>query len=105
MGKYYGNVGYGISEEVKPGVWKNKIITKAHKGDVLRNLSSRQRSSGNLNDDVEISNEISILADPFANENFSNIKFVEYMGARWKVTKVDVQPPRLILSLGGVYND
>jgi hypothetical protein len=59
---------------------------------------------GTLNDNINMSNEISIVADPFANENFQSIKYIEYMGTLWRVNNVDVQYPRLILRMGGVYN-
>ena len=46
----------------------------------------------------------SIIADPFAYQNFHAMRYIEWMGAKWKITKVNVQSPRLILSVGGVYN-
>ena len=64
----------------------------------------RPQGAETVNDNVVISNQISIIADPFAMSNFHNIKYVEYMGTRWKITSVDVQYPRLLLTLGGVYN-
>lgn len=103
MAKYYGKIGYAITEEIKPGVWKKRIIERNYFGDVIRN-TRRLQSSGNLNDDITVSNEISIIADPFANENFHLILYVEFMGTKWKVSNVDVQFPRLILTIGEVYN-
>ena len=103
MAKYYGKIGYATSEEVKPGVWKKRITEREYFGDVYRNTRKLQ-SSGNQNDNITISNEISIVADPFAYENFHAIRYAEFMGSKWKVTSVDVQYPRLILSLGEVYN-
>lgn len=103
MAKYYGTVGYGVPTEVRPGIWKDEIVERKYYGDVIRN-NRRLESSGQVNDDINISNEISILADPYANENFHLIKYVEFMGAKWKVSNVTVQIPRLILSVGGVYN-
>lgn len=102
--KYYGKIGYVDSVETSPGVWKeSKVIERLYTGDIIRN--TRRRDSGeNLNDDVNISNEISIVADSFANQNFHLLRYAEWMGTRWKITNIDVQPPRLILSLGGVYN-
>lgn len=103
MAKYYGKIGYAITEEVKPGVWKKKVTEREYYGDVTRN-SRRLQSSGNLNDNIVVSNEISIVADPFANENFHLMLYVEFMGARWKISNVEVQYPRLILTIGEVYN-
>lgn len=104
MAKFFGKVGYGIQVEVVLGVWEDSIVEKEYSGDILRNSRKLVTASGTLNDDVKVSNEISILADPFANANFHSIKFIEYMGIKWEVDSVEVQYPRLILSMGGVYN-
>lgn len=104
MAKYYGKIGYATSEEVKPGVWKKRITEQEYFGDVIRN-TRRLQSSGNLNDNIIVSNEISIVADPFANENFHSMLYVEFMGAKWKISNVEVQYPRLILTIGEVYNN
>ena len=103
MAKYCGNIGFGTTSEVKPGVWKETITEREYFGDVLRN-TRRLQASGNLNDNIVVSDEISIVADPFATENFHTIKYIEYMGAKWKVSNVEVQYPRLMLTIGEVYN-
>lgn len=105
MGKYYGKIGYSITEEIKPGVWKEVATEKEYYGELLRNTSRRYEGGGQqVNENIVISNNISILADPFAYENFAHIKYAEYMGTKWIVTNVEVQYPRLLLTLGGVYN-
>ena len=103
MAKFYGSVGYAVSEETVPGVWEERIVEHSYYGDVIRN-NRKLQSSSQLNDNIVVSNEISILSDPFANENFHSMRYVEFMGAKWKVTSVEVQYPRLILTVGGVYN-
>lgn len=103
MNKFYGKIGYAISEETVPGVWVERIIERSYYGDVIRNIR-RLQSSENLNDDINVSNEISIVADAFANQNFHSMRYVEYMGTKWKVSSIEVKYPRLILSIGGVYN-
>ena len=103
MAKFYGAIGYTVTEETKPGVWMDKITERMYFGDLVRN-TRRLQSSDKLNDDINVANEISIIADPFANENFHSMKYVEFMGAKWKITNVEVQYPRLILTVGGVYN-
>lgn len=103
MAKFYGKIGYGINTETKPGVWKDVITEREYFGDVIRN-TRQLASSETLNDDINIRNEISIVADPFAYENFHAMRYVDFMGASWKITNVEVQRPRLILSIGGVYN-
>lgn len=104
MAKFYGVIGYAVSEEVDPGIWEDRIIEREYSGDLVRNTSQWSASSDSTIDDLNISNQISIIADPYANEHFYSMKYVEFMGAKWKITKVDVQRPRLILTVGGVYN-
>ena len=103
MAKFYGKIGYGVTSEIRPGVWDETITERPYYGDVNK-LSRRLESSDKVIDDITISNEISILADPFAYENFHTMKYVEYMGAKWKINKVEVRFPRLILVTGGLYN-
>lgn len=103
MAKFYGPIGYAESVEVKPGVWEDRITERMYFGDLVRN-NRRLQSSETLNDDINISNKVSIVADPFAEQNFHLMKYVEFMGARWKITNVEVEHHRLVLSVGGVYN-
>ena len=103
MAKFYGVIGYAVTEETKPGVWAEKVIEHMYYGDLTRN-TRRLQPAEQLNDNINVANEISIVADPFANENFHSMRYVEFMGAKWKVISVEVQYPRLILTMGGVYN-
>lgn len=103
MAKFYGAIGYSVTEETNPGVWEEKITEHFYYGELIRNTRKLQ-STDQLNDNINVANEISIIADPFANENFHSMKYVEFMGAKWKITSVEVQFPRLILTVGGVYN-
>lgn len=104
MAKWFGKIGYASTAETMPGVWEETIVEREYYGDVLRN-SRRLQSTDKVNDDVNIANQISIVADPYANENFHAMRYVEFMGAKWKVTDVEVQYPRLVLTLGGVFNE
>ena len=104
MAKWYGKIGYAETKETKPGVWEEVIIERNYYGDLIRN-TRRLEPSSQVNDNINIANEISILADPFANENFYMMRYVTFMGAKWKVSNVQVQYPRLILTVGGLYND
>ncbi len=103
MGKWFGKIGFGIDKVVRPGVFKKEIVEKEYYGDIVRN-NRRLQPTEYVNDDITISNEFSILADPFASQNFHSMLYIEYMGAKWKISSVDVQFPRLILSIGGIYN-
>lgn len=103
MAKFYGNIGYIKTEEVEPGYWEEKVTERPYYGDITRN-TSRFQSSGGVNDNIEVNNNISIVADPYANQNFRYMRYVEFMGAKWKITNAEVQYPRILLTLGGVYN-
>lgn len=103
MAKFFGAIGYAVTSETKPGVYEEQIIEREYFGDVNRNIRKLENSE-HLNDDINISNEISIVSDPFANENFYSMRYAEFMGTKWKITSVEVKYPRLILTLGGVYN-
>jgi hypothetical protein len=101
--KFFGKIGYGHSVDNQNGVWEDVITEKKYYGDVVR--PSRRLATGQeVNSDLTVSNTISIVADAFASENFFAIRYVEWAGALWTVTNVEVQSPRLILWLGGVYN-
>lgn len=103
MAKFYGAIGYAVTEETAPGVWEERITERMYYGELVRNTRKLQ-AADQLNDNINVANEISILADPFAYENFHSMRYVEFMGAKWKVSNVEVQYPRLILTVGGVYN-
>ena len=103
MAKFFGKIGYAETIETTPGVWEEKITEREYFGDLIRNTRSLQ-SGEQLNDDINISNEISIVADPFAYENFHSMRYVEFMNAKWKISSIEVQYPRLILSVGSLYN-
>ena len=105
MAKFYGLVGYveATESETSPGVWTDVATEQYYKGDVIRDTRRWEVGKG-LNDDLTISNQISIVADAFAYQNFSTMRYVKWMGVSWKILSIDVQRPRLILTLGKVYN-
>lgn len=104
MSRYYGTVGYAAWVERTPGDWVEEITTRQYYGDFL-SISSRSNETENINDDIQIENSISIVADPFAYENFAFIRYATIGHMKWKVRSVEVNRPRLILSLGGVYHE
>ena len=103
MAKFYGNIGFAETVETEPGVWVEEMTVCPYYGDLVRN-TRRLENSGGVNDNVNISNDISIIADPYANHNFHSIRYIEFMGVKWKVSNIEVRYPRLILTIGGVYN-
>ena len=103
MSKFYGPIGYITQKEISPGVWDEVVVERSYRGDITRN-NRRWESSEYKNDNLTISNQLSIIADPFLYENSSTIRYVSWLGVRWKVTNIEIQRPRLILTLGEVYN-
>lgn len=103
MAKFYGIIGYAESKETSPGVWKDEITENLYSGDVLQN-TRRLQAGDNLNDNLTVDNRISVVADAFATKNFHAMRYIIWMGACWRITKVDAQRPRLILTIGGVYD-
>lgn len=104
--KFSGNVGYCVSQEGtgdREGIWEDVVVERHYYGDVLQN-TQRWEQGMDILDDAKLTNKISIMADAVLFEHFSTLKYVEWMGARWKVTSIEVLRPRLILTLGGVYN-
>ena len=103
MAKFYGVIGYIETVEVEPGIWKEQIVERQYYYDLTRN-TARFQPSGGVNDDINVANSISVIADPYANENFHHMRYVEFMGGKWEITNVEVNYPRLILTIGGLYN-
>lgn len=106
MARFSGKVGYGKSVETPAdiGVFVDEMTEYDYYGDVVRSNQNLQESQGKLNDDITVSNSISIVADEYAIDNFIFIKYVMWSGIRWRVSSVEFKRPRLILTLGGVYN-
>ena len=92
MARFYGRIGYGESVETAPGVWVDQIVERSYFGDVIRNARNL-REGENLNPDLSVQNSISIVADAYANEHFFAIRYVEWAGALWTVSSVEVKAP------------
>lgn len=104
MSKWYGKVGYAVNVETQPGYWEDTIVEHEYFGDTEGNRWKRQPSSDSANDNVNMTTDISIVADAYAIEHCSNIVYAELMGTKWKVSDVRPRFPRLVLTLGGVWN-
>lgn len=105
MNRFCGEIGYGNSVETPSGsgVYRDTITERVYRGDVLRN-TRRLEETDKINPDVVVGNSISIVADAHAIENFMDIRYIKWEGKLWTVTSVEVRSPRLILSLGSIYN-
>lgn len=105
MAKWFGKIGFeGGTAETEPSVFTEQMVERDYYGDVLEWGRQMQAGDG-VNDDIVFQNRLSILADPFANENFGSMRYAEFGGVKWKVSDVKVQYPRLILSFGGIWHD
>ena len=104
MNKWFGKIGYISQEQTAPSVWKPKETVREYSGDIMRNTSSWRNNTDSTNDDLSIDVQLSIVADPFAYQHFTSMKWVELYDARWKITKIEPKYPRLILTVGGVWN-
>lgn len=105
MAKYSGQIGFAtcIEDPAGSGIWKNDVVEKLYRGDIL-NTTVRNQQGKEINDDVKLTNRFSIVADPFAIFHSNEIVYAEYMGVKWTVSSIEIQRPRLILTIGGAYN-
>lgn len=108
MAKFYGKIGYTDTVETDPvnhpGVFREVVLDeRPYYGDILAN-NKRFEKGEHLNDDLNVRNEISILADPFAFENFAKLRYLYWNGTKWKITDVKLAYPRMVLTIGGIYN-
>lgn len=104
MAKYYGKIGYIRTAETAPSVYTEQIVERPYYGDVIRNVRRWQNQSEGVNDDILINNSISIVADPYAYQNYPYMKYCWWNGTAWKVSDISIEYPRIIVNLGGVYN-
>lgn len=103
MTRWYGKVGFIHTELTAPGVYEEVATERNYYGSILKN-NRRWQAGMNLNDDILISNQISIICDSYIQENSQYIRYVEFMGALWKIQSLEIEYPRLVLTLGGLYN-
>lgn len=101
--RFAGKVGFADTKDTSPGVWEETFVEKQYYGDVLSAPRRLDASQDTTNYDVNVSNRISIVADPFARTHYFAIRYVYWQGAAWKVSSVEIQYPRLILSIGGLW--
>ena len=103
MAKFYGTIGYVTQRQVSPGIYEEDVVERPYRGDVTQDMR-RWETTENRNDNLLLSNRLSIIADMFAYENLSTIRYVVWHGVKWKVTNVEILRPRLLLTMAEVYN-
>lgn len=102
--RWYGKIGFGVTKETYKGVWKSEIEEREYYGNIISVRQSKENQSNSTNDNIRINSKISIIDDGYISVNCASIRYVEFMGALWKVTEVTPEYPRLVLTLGGVYD-
>lgn len=103
MAKFYGKIGFVETREEKPGVWVEVTHEKPYAGDLIR-LNRLLQNNGEVNSSLNLSNSISILADPYAIDNMYAMRYIVFSDAKWKITNIEVNFPRINLTIGGLYN-
>lgn len=103
MAKFFGKIGFSKTIETAPGVFEDLVDPREYYGDVERQ-GRRWENSESINDDLVVNNYVSVLADDFAYENIGNMKWVEFLGSKWKIKSVEMEYPRIKITLGGVWN-
>lgn len=104
MAKYYGKIGFAETVESSPGIWEEGIVEHSYYGEIVQNRRNYITGS-TINGTLTINNQISILADAYANQNFMNIRYAEFNGSKWKVESISVERPRLVLTLSSLYDE
>lgn len=103
MGRFYGAIGFISTYESEPGIWETKSIERKYYGTVQKR-SYRWDSSSHINDDLNVSNVISIIADSYLLKNAYAMKYIEFSGSKWKISSFEIDRPRITLTIGGLYN-
>jgi len=103
MARFSGEVGYVTQEETTPGVWTSVDKVRTMRGDLIRQ-NANNRDSDKANGDVSLNHRVSLVGDAYSFANYFNIKWIKIDGYKWKVTSIEIQSPRIIVTIGGMYN-
>ena len=103
--KFSGKIGFWLRNvEKKPGIFGDQIIEKEYTGDVNRSFQKWMPQEKSTLDTLRLNNRISILADLYAQQNWTSIKYVYWNGVPWEVNTIEVSTPRIFLEIGGLWN-
>lgn len=106
MSLFYGPIGFveTVEDPVGSGIWGEQATERNYRGEVSRYSKRWDNGSQQVNPNLTISNTISIVADPYISNHVYAIRYIKWLGGYWEISSVDVESPKLILSIGGVYN-
>lgn len=106
--RFYGNVVYveQVEREDRPGVMVDKPTVRTVKGNVKKNFYRWKNNPNQSTLDAEnVSHIIEIVADPYAINHFGSMRYIEWLGQKWKIESVDASSlPQLTIYVGGLYN-
>lgn len=102
MSKFFGTIGFVQTKETEPGVWAQSVEERLFSGDITQTTAS-WNDAQRINGDLEINHTLSVICDNYLTQNMFALRYVNYVGRRWAVRKVEVRPPRMILVLGKEY--
>ena len=104
MTRCSGNIGYALVAETQPGVWTEEVVDKKYYGEVVTD-NRKFTDQNQINDNLNISNNISVVSNKFMLDNMSYMKYITFLKSKWKISSVDIKPPRIIITMGGLYKD
>ena len=104
MNRFCGKIGFAVTVDEGDGVWKEKITDKKYTGDILR-LVRNKDSGEHITDGLRLNSQFSILMDPWFEDHFSSVRYIEYLGTKWVIETADpTNYPRVLLTPGGIYH-
>lgn len=103
MAKFAGLVTYVVTKETVPGVWAEVAESVTMRGDIIRKGAVVQNGD-KVNDDVVLNHRVSLVADDYALGNYQDIKRIQIDGREWNINNIEVQRPRIIVTVGGLWN-
>lgn len=103
MARFSGKLGFGEEVEVSPGIWEETITEKPYYGTIEWDIR-RFVKGDKVNDNVNLNNCVTVLADSWINQNSARVRYVLWRGQRWSITSVEDAYPRLKFYMGDVYN-
>lgn len=104
MAKFFGKIGFAETVETAQSVWSPQFKEREYYGDFIRKSRRIQKSNESTNDNISLGNDISIVADSYANENIYAMRYVEFEGNKWTIDSAELEYPRIQLSIGGIYH-
>lgn len=101
--KWYGDIAIATDVETESGYFEPQLEVRKYYGDIVTNRRSYQPGADNGTSTVRVNNSISVIMDANLYNNLSRIEYIEFGGALWKISNIEINGVRVILSLGDIY--